>query len=262
MSTNTGKRFQWKPWIIYRPNDSNSKFVLVILNRPITHNKEVVMSLWQRANLKVLVDGGANQWYDFLKDHGISPNDSSFAPDFITGDFDSISQNVLNHFKVQGASVIHTPNQDETDFTKALRFLGESCKEEISKVEAVVSIVETCGRFDQIMANINSLFKASRLIDTPVYQLSADSLTWILWPGRHEIEVCASAEEGQSQKWCSLIPIGSCCSQVTTTGLKWNLDSQALEFGELVSTSNTYAPGENIVSVDTNGPLIWCMQTL
>ncbi|XP_046391693.1 thiamin pyrophosphokinase 1 isoform X2 [Ischnura elegans] len=261
MHANKGEYSEWKPWILYRPNDVNSKCAVVVLNCPITVEKDVMFSLWRKACVKVLVDGGANQWYNFLGAHGISSNDKTYVPDFITGDFDSVCEDVLNHFKALGANAIHTPDQNETDFTKALRFLGESCKEKISKVEAVISVCDTSGRFDQIMANINTLFKAYSLLDCPVYLLSGESLTWLLRPGRHKLEILPSPEDDQCKKWCSLIPIGCCCTKVTTTGLKWNLDSQALEFGELVSTSNTYAPDENIVCVDSNGPLVWSMQT-
>jgi thiamine pyrophosphokinase len=37
---------------------------------------------------------------------------------------------------------------------------------------------------------------------------------------------------------CGLLPIGGRVEAVTTTGLKWNLDHQALDFAGLVSSSN------------------------
>jgi thiamine pyrophosphokinase len=42
------------------------------------------------------------------------------APELITGDMDSIQQNILTYFTSKGAEVILTPDQNETDFTKAL----------------------------------------------------------------------------------------------------------------------------------------------
>jgi thiamine pyrophosphokinase len=61
------------------------------------------------------VDGGTNRWFHFLQ------NADYIAPEFITGDMDSIKQNVLSYFRSKGAQIISTPNQNETDFTKALR---------------------------------------------------------------------------------------------------------------------------------------------
>lgn len=82
-------------------------------------------------------------------------------------------------------------------------------------------MAETVGRFDQIMANINTLFKARNIAPgLQIYQLASDSMTWLLDQGSHEIAIPAVLRE--HQEWCALIPVGNPC-QITTTGLKWNL---------------------------------------
>jgi thiamine pyrophosphokinase len=63
------------------------------------------------------VDGGTNRWFNFLKGADF------IAPELITGDMDSIKQSVLTYFKKRGSQIILTPNQNETDFTKALRHI-------------------------------------------------------------------------------------------------------------------------------------------
>jgi thiamine pyrophosphokinase len=65
--------------------------------------------------VRVAVDGGANRWFHFLQGRDCA------VPELVTGDMDSIKQNVLSYFRSKGAKIIPTPNQDETDFTKALR---------------------------------------------------------------------------------------------------------------------------------------------
>lgn len=54
-----------------------------------------------------------------------------------------------------------------------------------------------------------------------------------------------------------LIPIVGPCSDVTTSGLKWDVTHAELRFGGLISTSNM-ALSES-VSISTNAPLLWTM---
>lgn len=82
-------------------------------------------------------------------------------------------------------------------------------------------IVDSSGRFDQIMANTNTLFKALNFYrEVNIFQLAKDSLTWLLNVGTHKITVPDEIKD--SSEWCALMPIGSKC-RATTTGLKWNL---------------------------------------
>ncbi|KAG2378653.1 hypothetical protein C9374_008292 [Naegleria lovaniensis] len=77
------------------------------------------------------------------------------------------------------------------------------------------------------------------------------SLVHVLTPGRHEIY--------RNSKWerstCALVPIGIPCRQVVTSGLKWNLKGESLEFGGLVSTSNRMLT--DCVTVQNSHPLLW-----
>jgi len=65
----------------------------------------------------VTVDGGTNKWHNFVKQ-----NEFSYLkiPDLITGDLDSGDPSIIEQFVSNGSMIVHTPNQDETDFTKAL----------------------------------------------------------------------------------------------------------------------------------------------
>ena len=75
------------------------------------------------------------------------------------------------------------------------------------------------GRLDHVMANIDTLFHAPRLTSIPLYLVSAESLSCLLRPGRNVIEV----SDDRCGRWCSLVPVGQPCPQVTTTGLKYNV---------------------------------------
>ena len=45
------------------------------------------------------------------------------VPDLVTGDFDSVADAVLERCRAAGARVVATPDQDNTDFTKAVDVL-------------------------------------------------------------------------------------------------------------------------------------------
>lgn len=180
------------------------------------------------------------------------------SPNLITGDMDSCLPESLKYFNK--TQVINTPDQDDTDFTKALKVLDSFVHD--LNISYVVVICETSGRFDQILANINTLFTNNQKpneIARPVYILTSNSVTWLLPPTSnqdemHEIYI----PECVKNLWCSLIPIAN-SAIVTTKGLKWNLDKDKMEFGGIVSTSNTYDSKSDVVQVWTDSPLIWSM---
>jgi len=69
------------------------------------------------ALLRVTVDGGTNKWHSFVKQNAFN---CLKIPDLITGDFDSADPSIIEQYVSKGSTVIHTPNQNEIDFFKAL----------------------------------------------------------------------------------------------------------------------------------------------
>ncbi|XP_049420947.1 thiamin pyrophosphokinase 1 isoform X3 [Epinephelus fuscoguttatus] len=179
------------------------RICLIILNQPL--DKDYLHILWSKALLRACADGAANHLYNITA--GVR---DSFLPDYISGDFDSITAEVKAFYADKGCKLIETADQDLTDFTKCLAIMLEEIQRR--KLQ-----------------------------------------------GSHRLEV----NTGLEGDWCSLIPVGGPC-QTITTGLKWNLNNQVLQFGKLVSTSNTYepvAPGNprKPVTVTTDQPLLWSM---
>lgn len=217
---------------------------LIILNRPL--EKRLLKQIWSCSLFRAVTDGASNRLYSCLGDER-----DQFIPDIITGDFDSATENVLNFYKAAAVPIMETPDQDETDFTKCLRVTLK--KTESMPVEQIIVVGSVGGRVDHHFANINTLYMAATLTSKPVYLISRGSLACLLPPGKSVIH----ADTGLENKWCGLIPVGRRCDHVTTSGLKWNLEDQAMAFGELVSTSNTYSAGR--VTVETDQPLLWTM---
>lgn len=71
------------------------------------------------ASIRATVDGGTNIWYKFSQ--SVDNEINNPIPDLVTGDFDSAEPRCLNFYRMHGAKVIHTPDEDETDFNKCVR---------------------------------------------------------------------------------------------------------------------------------------------
>lgn len=248
--------------IITRQLQSQAKYAVIILNRPISQNQEFITSLWNNAKIRVTVDGGTTRFENFLKELPEKIQNTMKFPDLITGDFDSISQDLLKKYKAKSCKVVHTPDQNHTDFTKALMELNKYCKLNNLEIEHVVTICQSSGRLDQIMGNIQTMFLAKDKLllspNTRLYLLTENALSWLLQPGEHIISIPEQTRLFK-RAWCSLVPVGETCSRMTTTGLKWNLNSQSLKFGEIVSTSNTF-DGSEVVTVKCTNTVLWSMK--
>lgn len=70
------------------------------------------------ATIRVLVDGGANRWFKYIDENDL--NDGIEVPSYVCGDMDSISEESIERLNNMDIEIIHTPDQDDTDLTKAL----------------------------------------------------------------------------------------------------------------------------------------------
>ncbi|CAG0918638.1 unnamed protein product [Notodromas monacha] len=251
-----------REWRFRRLFDAHggAKFATVVLNSEIgSERKATVFDLWKRAKIKVAVDGGLNRIWGLVKERSETvgvEDEQSLIPDLVTGDFDSASPGLVDALRKRGSNIVPTPDQDETDFTKSLRILHHLLIENKSlEIEAVIVIGSNGPRLDHIFGLIHTLHKKENmklLGEVNLFLLMDEDICWLLPPGGHILE----APKTLRGETCGLIPFQRPAKGVTSTGLKWNLENQTLEFGNLISTSNKFTEVENI-GVQCNDPILW-----
>lgn len=268
-----------------RNRDNGDPLALVILNtREDTESKELLRHIWRRSDFRVCADGGANRLYDSFKSD-VSEERAQYVPDLIVGDLDSLRPEVAAYYQVLGAEVKHEPDQDHNDFEKCLvevehwlrssndvsqttRQYGKSGAELPTNEDqrfsercrspstgdnsaTVVGLGAFGGRFDHEMAAL-SLLHAYNSRFCRLVLMGAGNVAFLLAPGFDHIIEPDERFEGPT---VGLLPVGGACRSVTTEGLKWNIEEGSLEFGFLVSSSNSLMGKE--VRVVTDAPLVW-----
>nr|XP_022346148.1 thiamin pyrophosphokinase 1-like isoform X1 [Crassostrea virginica]XP_022346149.1 thiamin pyrophosphokinase 1-like isoform X1 [Crassostrea virginica] len=238
----------WHPLTCFQEK-CDSRIALLLLNQPTPYNKPFLASLWRKVLFRASVDGGTNHLYNVSKD-----DPDAFLPDLITGDFDSIQDSVKQFYQEKGVEIVATPDQNYTDFTKAIMEVSKRTQD--MQIDCIFVYGSFGGRLDHVFANINTLYEATQYTKSDVLHFSEDTVAFLLRSGKHKIVV----DPGLCGEWCGLIPVGGPCHCVSTQGLKWNLDKGTLRFGELISTSNTLDSDViDAVTVETDSPLLWVM---
>lgn len=259
MNCKESTKYSWNPSKFLTQKNVNKQYAILILNRPIIDfccGPEFLVNLWQNAKVKMTIDGGTDRWLSWLKCHNISLKKID-PPNMVTGDFDSISQESMQYFsKIPPTNIIRTEDQNETDYTKALKELAKYCDKEAIELDSILVICDSSGRPDQFLGNIHTMFKFANILpNVELFHISCKSISWLLREGEHKIDIPKKLRE--DKEWCALVPIGN-PAMVTTRGLKWNLDKQILEFGHLISTSNTYNGDEFVIVINDN-TVLWLM---
>ena len=146
--------------------------------------------------------------YKHLKEQGVTPH-------FISGDFDSL-ENIPKDIEV-----IHTPNQDFTDFDKILQIL-------FNKGFKSIDVFGASGKEqDHFLGNLDTAIKWKNKLkltffDNYSYYFLADTDT--------KIVNCIG-------KIISLIPF-PVAKSISTKGLQYPLNNEDLTFGKRIGTRN------------------------
>lgn len=247
-----------RDWCPTLDNMPMANTAVIVLNTDVQNPPKLVRRLWNESWLRVTVDGGTNKWHSFIKQNTF---DDFKLPDIITGDLDSADPAIITQFVSMGSQIIHTPNQDQTDFTKSLIEVKKYAAKRHKSLDSIIVMVNMCHRVDHFLSNINTLYRSTCVdhhFNKDIYLLGRNSLTWLLQAGTHRIFVPQQLRLYPEKNYVGIFPLGSPCNECTTTGLKWNIRGKLMEMGGLTSSSNTYN-GDPFVTITNSSPLLWTM---
>ncbi len=182
-------------------------------------------------------------------------------PDAIVGDLDSLKDHVRDFFQAAGRTqIMRVPDQDSTDFTKALRWLKEhGTRKSEARVDLVV-FGGLGGRVDQGFSIIHHLFKAvsdEELLTGDIYLLSEQSLSFVLEKGRNLIHGLAPGANHIFQESVGIIPVRG-PALISTKGLEWDVKDWKTEFGGQLSTSNHIKA--DMVEIEASDRVLFTME--
>lgn len=152
-------------------------------------------------------------------------NKINMIPNYIIGDFDSVSENILQEYTEKNIKIVKlNPEKDYTDTHMALKLAIELESKEIYILGALGR------RIDHALANIHILKEA----------LENDIECKIL-DENNEIELITTGKKGLQNveyKYISLIPLTTKVEGITLTGFKYPLNDAVLEIGHSIGVSN------------------------
>lgn len=181
---------------------------LVIVNS-VLPDKKILDELRSRSQVIVCADGGANR-----------ARDAGLTPDYIVGDLDSMTDETRRAFP--SAQIVHRPSQYETDLEKALHFAVEL------GVTRALLVGGTGFRLDHQLVNLNIAEKFCDRLEVEAHD------DFGLGQFIREKEFTFDAPIGEQ---ISLIAFRR-AEGITTTGLKYPLQDEALEWSVRDGLSN------------------------
>lgn len=180
-------------------------------------SKELLEEVSREADVLIGADGGGN----LMQDRGISP-------DFVVGDMDSFEKPESVAFEI-----IHDPDQETNDLEKALKLA-------LSRdVEHCIVVGAFGRRMDHSLKNLSVLKQFNGSFRSLVFK---DDFQDCFIAGTHY------RAEHPVGTVVSLVPLSERVEGITTRGLKYSLENEALILGKRDGSSNETV--EDVFSVD------------
>ncbi|RFU30314.1 hypothetical protein B7463_g6028, partial [Scytalidium lignicola] len=258
----------WQPFDVLNAHENEQRlhrdFVLVVLNQPMELSNIIYAETWRNSILHIGADGGANRVRGVNVRHKVEPHSKEFLNlDLVIGDLDSLESDTKAYWHELGTSIIKDPDQETTDFTKAVNYARNLDSKKYSdlisastlhgqrtqvldesrynmKTRDILCIGGLGGRIDQGLSTMHHLYmfqKDPSYSSGRVFLLSSEGITFVLKSGNHEIKVRDKSQICGLGKHIGIIPLRE-PSVITTKGLKWDVSDWPTAFGDRISTSN------------------------
>ncbi|MDP2303867.1 MAG: thiamine diphosphokinase [Ignavibacteria bacterium] len=199
------------------------KKAIIVANGKKPSKKVFNQLLKQGYSTIVAADGGANS----LHEMGITPN-------FIIGDFDSLSSSTLKKIKPGVTELIKISRQSDTDVEKSIKYL-------IKKKFTHIMLLGVDGnRFDHLLGNLSLGLKY------------LDKIIINIIVGDSALSFLGSSENISTKKGEIVSVFGfSERGNLTSDGLKYSLEVLNLTFGNQDSISNIATKSEIKLKIDS-----------
>ena len=180
-------------------------------------DKKYDLNFFKKYNYIVCIDGGFEK---FLK------LNLNIDPDYIIGDFDSISNMKEKTINISKDKIIFKDNQDENDTEFALKYiLKKYPNEKIKNIDFIFAT--STSRVDHLFCNTILLKKIPLDISSKIITKTQE-----IFLVRNKAEII-----GQKTKTLSVIPITD-VKGLCIKGCKWEMNNVDLNFGFIGGISN------------------------
>jgi len=177
---------------------------------------------------------------------------AEFLPNVIHGDLDSLRKDAQDYYTSQGVHISRDPDQESTDFGKAIHVLTEGAEAH----QDIVILSSLGGRVDQGLGLLHELFREYRNHpDVRLWLFSESSVSFILPPGVNVIYT--ALPEKYFTPNVGIIPVFG-PAVISTTGLEWDVKNWKTSMGTQVSTSNHVV--EEPITIETNEIVLFTIE--
>ncbi|KAI8866112.1 thiamine pyrophosphokinase [Ramicandelaber brevisporus] len=248
------------PYTTLFGQQQHKPYALVFLNgrRPEAVDSQWFAQLWQNARYRVCADGGGNRLHDSLlssNSAGKAVGPTTFLPDAIIGDLDSLRPEVADFYRTNGVTVTKFVDDYSTDFMKAVDLIAafEDRDELIAPDDkcTIVALGGLGGRLDQAIHSLKMLYMFSGVRELI---LVGDGSMATLARGGYR-NVIREASKPDAIRTCGVLPLGNKTATVTFEGLRWNLVDHESHIRGMFSTSNHVASDTVVIEADDD--VIW-----